>query len=358
MRGRIRGSIVLLLIAFVFVPAGTASAAQPPWCGTPEADASLALDGFPHIPYYAIGCTLRDISARSHGQMQVQTIGKSATGRDLYGVVINRLRTRDERKAFDNWLDVRDEALESPRKAQRTLDKVGDKIKIPIFVQGGIHGNEYEGVDAAINVIERFATTRPGTDPAVDRVLRHAILVFNPIQNPDGRVAGTRRNGNGFDLNRDYLTQSQSESAGVGRADETLAAAGGARSARLRLADADRGDDQAAQPEHRVRPVAEVEPAADRRQRGRGQRDRQERHAADQRLVRGRQHPGTRRAVPGRAAARARRGRELGRLGPVLHGDVRAASRPRLVHGRDVRPGPRRRRHAVRSRVRRPRRLA
>jgi hypothetical protein len=24
-------------------------------------------------------------------------------------------------------------------------------------------------------------------------------------------VAGTRRNGNGFDLNRDYLTQSQSE---------------------------------------------------------------------------------------------------------------------------------------------------
>ena len=211
MRDRVRGRIVLLLIAFVLVPAGTASAAQPPWCGTPEADASLALDGFPHIPYYAIGCTLRDISARSHGQMQVQAIGKSATGRDLYGVVINRLRTRDERKAFDNWLDIRDEALESPRRAQRTLDKIGDKVKIPIFVQGGIHGNEYEGVDAAIAVIERFATARPGTDPAVDRVLRHAVLIFNPIQNPDGRVAGTRRNGNGFDLNRDYLTQSQSE---------------------------------------------------------------------------------------------------------------------------------------------------
>ena len=42
-------------------------------------------------------------------------------------------------------------------------------------------------------------------------MLRHAILIFNPIQNPDGRVAGTRVNGNGFDLNRDYLTQSQSE---------------------------------------------------------------------------------------------------------------------------------------------------
>ena len=37
------------------------------------------------------------------------------------------------------------------------------------------------------------------------------ILAFNVIQNPDGRVAGARANGNGFDLNRDYLTQSQSE---------------------------------------------------------------------------------------------------------------------------------------------------
>ena len=37
------------------------------------------------------------------------------------------------------------------------------------------------------------------------------MLVFNVIQNPDGRIAGTRANGNGFDLNRDYITQSQSE---------------------------------------------------------------------------------------------------------------------------------------------------
>ena len=196
----------------MLVPAGTASAAQPPWCGTPEADASLALDGFPHIPYYAIGCTLRDISARSHGQMQVQAIGKSATGRDLYGVVINRLRDarRTQGASTTGWTSAT-RRWRAPAKPSGRSTRLGDKVKIPIFVQGGIHGNEYEGVDAAIDVIERFATARPGTDPAVDRVLRHAILIFNPIQNPDGRVAGTRRNGNGFDLNRDYLTQSQSE---------------------------------------------------------------------------------------------------------------------------------------------------
>ena len=71
-------------------------------------------------------------------------------------------------------------------------------------------------------------------------------------------------------------------------------------------ADADRGDDEAAQPEHRVRQLAQVEPAAHRRQRGGDERDGGLRHhAADQRLVRGR-----RRAEPlerlcaGRRAAR------------------------------------------------------
>ena len=90
-------------------------------------------------------------------------------------------------------------------------------MKIPVFVQGGIHGDEYEGVDSNMRVIERLALTPYGTDPAVDDVLDHAVAIFNVIQNPDGRVAGTRSNGNGFDLNRDFLTQSQSETmASVG----------------------------------------------------------------------------------------------------------------------------------------------
>jgi hypothetical protein len=201
---------LLLVLALAAWPAA-ASAQTPAWCGTPEADASLALDGFPHIPYYAIGCTLEDIEERSRGRMDVRVIGRSSTGRDMYGVVINRLRTSQERRDFRNWIAVRSLALKDPAKAQRLLDRFGDDVKVPIFVQGGIHGNEYEGVDSAMDMIEKYATTPFGEDPEVDRVLRHSILIFNPIQNPDGRVAGTRRNANGFDLNRDYLTQSQSE---------------------------------------------------------------------------------------------------------------------------------------------------
>ena len=224
---RIRPLILLalgLLVAPLTVSGTAAAEIAPPWCGTPEPDAAGNLpDGsspthpagsFPHIPYYAIGCTLTDIAARSDGRMTVEVVGPSATGRDMYQVVINALDTKQQRKDFKNWKDIHEDALDDPKYAQEQIGsflKYDDDFKIPLFIQGGIHGNEYEGVDASMQVIERLALTPYGTDTEVDTILDHAIVVFNPIQNPDGRVAGTRANGNGFDLNRDFMTQSQSE---------------------------------------------------------------------------------------------------------------------------------------------------
>jgi hypothetical protein len=213
---------LLVLLAFVLAPVANANAqVAPPWCGTPEPDAAENLpDGtdpadpvgsFPHIPYYAIGCTLADIESRSDGRMSYEVIGKSALGRDLYGVVINELETWRQRRDYRNWQGVRSIALRDPAKAKRLVGEFDDEIKIPVWVQAGIHGNEYEGVDASMDQIEKLATTPYGEDPEIDALLDHSIIVFNPVQNPDGRIAGTRANGNGFDLNRDYLTQSQSE---------------------------------------------------------------------------------------------------------------------------------------------------
>jgi Zinc carboxypeptidase len=221
MARKVSSSVVLVVLALAAWPAA-APAAEPPWCGTPEPDFSsdVLADGtdpndpagsFPHIPHYAIGCTLEDIEDRSRGRMDVRVIGESSLGRDMYGVVINRLRTRDERRAYGNWRAIRRVALDSPVNALRLLDRFDDEVKVPILVQGSIHGDEYEGVDSVIEVIEKYATTPYGTDPVVDEILSNAILVFNVIQNPDGRVFGVRQNANGFDLNRDYMTQSQPE---------------------------------------------------------------------------------------------------------------------------------------------------
>ncbi len=216
-RASLSSLVLLTLVAALLLAAGPASAEiAPPWCGTPEPDAAEALPStgtsFPHIPVYAIGCTLADIQSRSlDGRMSVEVAGSSATGRPMYKVVINQLQTDAQQTSFDHWTTLRRQAPSNPAAAQRQLRGWRDRVKVPLYVQGGIHGNEYEGVDANMRTIERLATTPFGTDPDVDAILDGAIVIFNVIQNPDGRVAGTRANSNGFDLNRDFLTQSQSE---------------------------------------------------------------------------------------------------------------------------------------------------
>jgi hypothetical protein len=107
---------ILLAIGLVVLALGVAGPAQavpvaPPWCGTPEPDAAGALpDGtkdtdpvgsFPHIPYYAIGCTLDAIKKESvGGRMAVRAFGHSAQGRPMYLVTINALETRDQKRDF------------------------------------------------------------------------------------------------------------------------------------------------------------------------------------------------------------------------------------------------------------------
>jgi hypothetical protein len=237
MRRRFRLRIPLFVAAALaasLVSPTAGATIEPPWCGTPAPDAAAALpDGsqpgdpvgsFPHIPYYAIGCTLQSIQADSGGRMSVEVTGQSALGRDMYLVTINELQTDQQEEDFARWQQIRKFALTKPAQAQHILDVHGDDVKVPLFIQAGIHGNEYEGVDAAMQVIEDLATSPYGTDPAIDQILDHAVVLFNVVQNPDGRIAGTRANGNGFDLNRDFLTQSQSETlASVGIMQEWMA---------------------------------------------------------------------------------------------------------------------------------------
>jgi hypothetical protein len=211
----------IVAIVAMLLPAAPAAAASPPWCGDPIPDGTAALpDGtdpghppgsFPHIPWYAFACTLEDIQSRSDGRMDVQVIGQSALGRDMYLVTINALDTAQQRRDFQNWENIRKIALTDPARAQAMLDRFGDDVKVPIFIQSAIHGNESEGVDAMFDLVERLATTPYGADPEVDAILDHVILLWNVDQNPDGRIANARPNGNNFDLNRDFLTQSQAE---------------------------------------------------------------------------------------------------------------------------------------------------
>src|ERR687892_1901176 len=187
------------------------------WCAAPSG--SIAAQQGPPlalIPYEAIECTLQQFEAEATAngvpdRLDYSVIGESTLGRDLLGVVVNALETPAQQRDYERWLELREIMSTDPAQGQLLLQSWGQDVKLPIFIEANIHGGEEEGTDAMMQVIRDLVTLPYGTNDVVDAVLDHAILVVIPTANPDGRTAGTRRNSNGFDMNRDLLVQSQPE---------------------------------------------------------------------------------------------------------------------------------------------------
>jgi hypothetical protein len=155
------------------------------------------------VPYHAIAPRLNDLQRRSD-RVSVEVAGQSALGRDLYLVTLTAPERAAETRQQDAW---RAEIEDDPVRAAH--DKRLERgYKAPVWINNNIHGNEWEGTDAALRLIEDLATSN---DPKVRHLLAQHRLYFNITANPDGRNAGTRANANGFDLNRDFVTSSQPE---------------------------------------------------------------------------------------------------------------------------------------------------
>ena len=146
---------------------------------------------------------MRKIELNSN-RVKVDVIGQSAGGRNLFLVTLSAPEAMGR---LGKYQAIRHTMLKDPEKAQAMIEKFGD-FKVPFFINGSIHGNEYPGVDAAIRLIEKLAYD---DSEEVQEILKNVILLVNVVQNPDGRVLGTRQNANGFDINRDFITQSQPE---------------------------------------------------------------------------------------------------------------------------------------------------
>jgi hypothetical protein len=171
------------------------------WNVTPEPEVPSTY--YDSILYSEVAPKLREIEQGSN-RVRVEVIGQSAGGRNLFLVTLSAPEAMGR---LGQYQAIRQTMLKDPEKAQEMIDKFGD-FKVPVFINGSIHGNEYTGVDAVIRLIEKLAYE---DSPEVQAILENEILLFNVVQNPDGRVLGTRANANGIDINRDFITQSQPE---------------------------------------------------------------------------------------------------------------------------------------------------
>ena len=203
------------------VSAGLGPTYGEEWCEPPAPGSSIAAQQnqpLALMPVEAIECTLEQFQQEAAdafipNRMSFGTIGQSAgqPPRDLFGVVVNALETPTQQEASDNWFALHEIMLTDPAQGQSWLEDPDFEVKVPIFIEANIHGNEEEGTDAIMQVIRDLVTTPYGVNDTVDDLLDHTILVVVPSQNPDGRFRGTRANVNGFDMNRDLLVQSQPE---------------------------------------------------------------------------------------------------------------------------------------------------
>ncbi|MFJ7727551.1 M14 family metallopeptidase [Neobacillus sp. NPDC097160] len=162
---------------------------------------------------------LEQANKKQNRYVKYQSLGKSVQGRDLHSVILAK-----DKDAVDNYLNkTLPTSLEDPESLLEKLKNgtIGN-YQVPIWFNN-IHPDEIEGADAQVELLKKFALRGEVTFHTVkddqkstvtlnvDKVLENVIFLFMFTNNPDGRVANTRRNTNGFDLNRDNHFQTQVE---------------------------------------------------------------------------------------------------------------------------------------------------
>ncbi|WP_210586696.1 M14 family zinc carboxypeptidase [Streptomyces sp. GESEQ-35] len=154
-------------------------------------------------PYHAIAPKLNALQALGD-RVSVEVAGRSAGGHRLYLVTVTAPESARQARSQERMRELIERAPAAAAKSH----EIKSSYKVPLFVNNNIHGNEWEGTDASLGLIEQLATAK---DAKTRDLLSRSRLYFNITANPDGRIAGTRTNANGFDMNRDFATASQPE---------------------------------------------------------------------------------------------------------------------------------------------------
>src|SRR5687767_3891764 len=161
---------------------------------------------------------------------------RSWEGRPLWLFVIGRA----DRIAKLDQIKADIQRFADPRRTPAADgDRLARELPVVVWLIHGVHGNEISSADAAL--VEAYHLLASQGDAGVDAVLRDALVLIDPMQNPDGRARfiatnslgramnadpapysaehdepwpGGRSNHYLFDMNRDWFAQSQPETRG------------------------------------------------------------------------------------------------------------------------------------------------
>lgn len=155
-------------------------------------------------PYDEIAPFLNALMAKSD-RISAQVVGQSTLGRDIHLVTLTAKETTAQTAKQKQFREL----IKRDPAAAATNEPLQNQYKVPIWFNGNIHGNEWEGTDGILDYIEYLATA---PWPEVRDLLQDYRFYFTVTNNPDGRALGQRANADGFDINRDMITGATPES--------------------------------------------------------------------------------------------------------------------------------------------------
>ena len=150
-----------------------------------------------------------DAVAAASDRVRVGVVGHSSVGREIRYAIIGRpehVTNAGLEKVRQAHYEIAD-----PSTTQARVNHLAETTPAFLWVCGNIHGDEESGADAIVSLVYGLADR---DDCVVNRLLKNAVVVVIPIQNPDGRALDTRSNYYAFDLNRDHFGRTQPETDG------------------------------------------------------------------------------------------------------------------------------------------------
>ena len=238
-----RLSLALLAAAFAASPLFAQTQDEPFWPGArydPKIPTLTQVVGHDHGAEISspdqIGTYLRALAQAAPDRTRLVEYARSWEGRPLWLLVVgsaDRIARLDQVKA-----DIK-RAADPRGLAPAEAEKLVASLPVVVWLVHGVHGNEISSGDAAL--LEAYHLLAARGDAGVDAVLRDALVLIDPMQNPDGRARflfqnlqgrasspdpapynaehdepwpGGRSNHYLFDMNRDWFAQSQPETRG------------------------------------------------------------------------------------------------------------------------------------------------